>query len=220
MLFAPMLAALVINVSTTADFSPTLIDRVLSETDAIWRPTGLSLIWTRQVPSAARPWLEVVFGTSRGSQSADRGAEPLGWIEFDGGVPKPQVYVSYANALDLLENSYGLVGGVNRMPLLQRETYVGRAMGRALAHEIGHYLFASKVHTDKGLMKATHTAWEFFAPEQGRFRLTVEERALVDARVAAAPLVAATTSESSSPTSRRRASPPPADPPSSESMSG
>ena len=33
------------------------------------------------------------------------------------------------------------------MPLAQREMLLARAMGRALAHELGHYLLASKIHT-------------------------------------------------------------------------
>ena len=42
---------------------------------------------------------------------------------------------------------------------------LARAMGRALAHEMGHYLLASKEHTKNGLMQAHRTATEFFGPD-------------------------------------------------------
>ncbi len=33
------------------------------------------------------------------------------------------------------------------------ETLLGRALGRSVAHEVGHYLLASSQHTDDGLMR-------------------------------------------------------------------
>jgi hypothetical protein len=221
MLLAPAFAALVINVSAPADLSPTLLDRIIAETDAIWRPMGLTLIWNHGDPGAARS-LEVVIGSSRGSARADSTDEPLGWIEFDAGVPRPEVYVSYTNAVDLLERSRGLVGIASQMPLVERETLIGRAMGRALAHELGHYALASKAHDSRGLMKATHTAWELFTTERRMFQITTDERARVEARMAAPsvltglgapPAQHATSSGSSSPTCPPPASPRPGDPP-------
>jgi hypothetical protein len=63
-------------------------------------------------------------------------------------------------------------------------------MGRALAHELGHYLLASKVHTPHGLMKATLTAVELFAPDASDFRLEPAQRHALAARRGADPLVA------------------------------
>ena len=57
-----------------------------------------------------------------------------------------------------MDGAAGVVGIVEQMPQSQRETLLARAMGRALAHELGHYLLASKVHTEHGLMKAVLTA--------------------------------------------------------------
>ena len=35
------------------------------------------------------------------------------------------------------------------MPIFEREMLMARAMGRALAHELGHYFLASKEHTQE-----------------------------------------------------------------------
>lgn len=207
MLLAPVLATLVINVSTPADLSPTLVDRIVAEADAIWRPTGLTLIWNRRPQPVAGSTLRAVISQARGTTPRTSSDEPLGWTTFEAGAPLPLLYVSYANAVELLQNASG--GGVERMPLLERDTYLGRALGRALAHELGHYLFASKGHTRTGLMQATHTAWEFFELARGRFQLTADERAAIDRLAATEAAIAASTSGWSSPT----CPPPPSMPP-------
>ncbi len=226
MLLVSTLATLVIHVSTPAPVAPTLVDRVLAEADAIWRPTGLTLIWNRAPRPSAGATLDVVIGDARGQAHSDSTGEPLGWIEFENGVPLPRLYVSYANAVVLLEESPGVVGRTLQMPPLERDTYLGRAMGRALAHELGHYLLASKAHARSGLMQATQTAWQFFVSRRPRLELTREQRMALQMRMEGASLVASrvpgstaaaanpsSTSDSSTPTCPTPASMPPAESP-------
>ncbi len=204
MLLAPACAALVISISSTADVSPTIVRSVVREATAIWAPADVALVSERQGAEAA-PSIDVVIGRDRGiTHGADT---PLGWIEFDNGHPQQRLYLSYTNAMALLESSRGVVGPVSQMPTLQRETYVGRALGRALAHELGHYLLSTTTHTTSGLMKANFSAFEFFAPEAPHFVLSGPERTLALSRLEGAPAVASATSGSTSPTSPRSASP-------------
>jgi hypothetical protein len=134
------------------------------------------------MPSPYRtPMLRVEIGHERRAGGEYR--LPLGWIVFDDPkTPEQEIYLSYENALVLLDNSAGIVGPTKLMPQLQRETMLARAMGRALAHEIGHYLLASKVHTAKGLMMAVHTASEFFGIERVYFKLAPIEQQRMIAR--------------------------------------
>ena len=133
--------------------------------------------------------LHVVIGENRGVGTSGR--VPLGWIVFDDvTVPEQEIYLSYANARQMMEEARGVVGIIDQMPIMQRETLLARAMGRALAHELGHYLLASKVHTERGLMKATMTAAELFMPDSGAFRLEPAQRRSVAARLRGEPLVA------------------------------
>ena len=76
------------------------------------------------------------------------------------------------------------------MPIAQQHTMLGRAMGRALAHELGHYLLASKVHTRQGLMKAVLTAVELFMPDVSGIRVEPAQRVAIAARLRGEPLVA------------------------------
>jgi len=205
MLLAPAFAALVVSISSSATVSPTLVDRVVGETNAIWKPAGVTIEWKRDAPPGDAS-LDVMIGLERGA--AHTFDAPLGWIAFEAGRPQPHLYLSYANAMSLFESARGVVGLVAKMPIMEREMYLGRALGRALAHELGHYLLELKTHTTTGLMKANFTAVEFFLPEQSHFGITKAQQTAVAARLNQAPLVASATSGSSSPTSPRPASTP------------
>ena len=76
------------------------------------------------------------------------------------------------------------------MPIVQRETLLARAMGRALAHELGHYLLASKVHTNRGLMKAILNAAELFTSDVRGLRIDPAQGQAIVARLRGEPLVA------------------------------
>ena len=204
LLLAPAFAAIVVSISASADVSPSLVGHVVDETNAIWKPAGVTFVWQRdgQQPSTE---VAVAIGHDRGS--AQSHIAPIGWIVFDGGRPERRMYLSIENAVALLDGTRGPREPASEMPLLERETYLGRALGRALAHELGHYLLADKTHTTTGLMKANFSAAEFFTPDRSRFTLTAAQQAIVAARVDQTPLIAATGSGSSSPTSQPPASP-------------
>jgi hypothetical protein len=191
---------MIVTVTTAADLSPSLLKALLTEADAIWRPSGITLLWQaaariatpaeqRELGPFVPNSLHVVIGENHGS--GKNGRVPLGWIVFDDvTVPEQEIYVSYANARQMMEEARSVVGIIDQMPIMQRETLLARAMGRALAHELGHYLLASKVHTERGLMKANMTAAELFMPDSGALRLELAQRRTVAARLRGEPLVA------------------------------
>lgn len=193
----PMLPPMIVTVAAASDVPPSLVSLMLAETDAIWRGAGFTFVWQRvpldawplDTPASRPASLRVVIG--RNQRALVDGTMPLGWIVFDDvSTPEQDVYVSYATAVRLLESATGTIGPINAMPRLQREMLMARAMGRALAHEIGHYLLASKAHADRGLMKAVQTATELFSPDRTRFLVEPAQMTTVAARIASLqPLV-------------------------------
>jgi hypothetical protein len=187
---APVALALppmIVNVTAAPGISPSLVSRMLEETDAVWRNSGVTFVWrpaAREVVPYARvgeegPYvpstLRIVIGNDPGVAHDDR--LPLGWIVFDDvTTPAQEIYVSYLNAQRFIAAAREVVGIVDQMTTVERETYMGRAMGRALAHELGHYLMASKSHTTDGLMRATYTARDLFAYERRHFEIAPAER--------------------------------------------
>src|SRR5439155_20334682 len=113
-------------------------------------------------PAACRA-LDVVIGHDRGAGLERTSKTALGWIVFDGpDAPAHEIYLSYENALAYMAGSRAVVGAIEQMTVLEREMKLARAMGRALAHELGHYLLASKLHTPGGLMQAVHKTSDLF----------------------------------------------------------
>jgi hypothetical protein len=161
--------------------SPSLLRKTLDEADAVWRPAGISFVWEPFDIKRPAAGLQVVVEDLRAASPA---AETrLGWLLFDHDMPARVLHVSYANACALLGNSGEVVGSANRMPIAERETYLGRAMGRALAHELGHYLLASKAHTVTGLMRGTLSAETLFSPIRTRLDLPRTMREMLMARL-------------------------------------
>jgi len=182
MLVTAIAVALTINVAAASDISPTVVTRALAETDSIWRAAGVEFIWKRGPEPYTPGALTVVIGHEQ--RPVREGALALGWIYFDESTPGQRLYISYANVLQLMRESTGVTGPQDRMPIFERGVIMARAIGRALAHELGHYFLASKQHTKSGLMKAHRTAVEFFGPDQRPFKLDGEQRSVITARLA------------------------------------
>jgi hypothetical protein len=196
----PSAPPMVVTVSSAPEVSASLVKRMLEETEAIWRASGFSFVWQRAArefvpyarlaetgPSVAAT-LRVIIGDNPGNARDSR--TPLGWIVFDDErAPQQEIYISHANAKALMEAARPVVGLLTQMPIAQREILLARAMGRALAHEIGHYLLASKVHTERGLLKATRTASELFSSERAGFQIDPAQRQQIAARLRGDALV-------------------------------
>ena len=183
------LPPLVVTVTETTEMPAELVPRVLEEATAIWNTAGVTFVWRRVSPQAAARMdqvpaataLRIVFGTARGVGTEN--GIPLGWIRFDDDEPTREIYVSYRNAVEYLNGSEAVVGLPSQMTMLERDIYLSRAMGRALAHELGHYLLASKEHTRGGLMRATHTASDFFDAQRRAFAIDAAQRQSVATRL-------------------------------------
>lgn len=172
---------LVVSVTAAADIPRTLVTMTLREADAVWRAAGVRFIWERGSGYTLSA-LHVIIG---GGASPVKSVLPLAWIAVgEDGLPTNNVYVSHANAISFMNNSRETVGLTDAMPTLQRHTYLARAMGRALAHEIGHFLLESRAHSEKGLMMASHSSSEFFSVERYAFGIGAAERRKVAARFA------------------------------------
>ena len=182
MLITAIAVALTINVSAASDIPSTLVSRALDETDSIWRAAGVEFVWKRGPAPYTPGALTVVIGHD--VRPVREGALALGWINFDEMMPGQRLYISYANVQQLMRESVAVIGPLDHMPIFEREVLMARAIGRALAHELGHYFLASKEHTKKGLMKAHRSAVEFFGPDDRSFKLDKAQRSLITARLA------------------------------------
>jgi hypothetical protein len=170
---------LVIEVSAVPEVSAPMIAATLAEADAVYRSTGVRFVWRRD----GSPYAQLhVFISNEAGPPRD-GTTTLGWLDFEQDVPGHNIHVSYGNAVRFMDQSREVVGAAAQKTVAEREYLLGRAMGRALAHELGHYLLATKEHSSKGLLKGSRTAQEFFAVDRGAFAIPAIERRQILARL-------------------------------------
>ena len=168
-----------IAVYAPRDVTDSLVSRIREEASAIWASAGISFEWHR-VDSEARAleWpLDITVDDRRAS------AEPggaLGWIMFTDSRPEHSIHLSRACADDLVRATPGLIDA----SFAAHETLVGRALGRALAHELGHYLLRSKAHSSSGLMRRFWNSDDSFGLSRAGLELTTDQRAAAIAYLA------------------------------------
>jgi hypothetical protein len=175
------LAAVTATVRAAPTIPDRLVEEALREADAIWRSNGVALVWQsgEDTAASAEASLRVMFDDGKSTLKDYVGT--LGTIVFADGLPLPNIRLSYANALELLRERYG--GGVNQMTNVERRLHLSRALGRALAHELGHYMLASRQHTVHGLMRALQTTNDLFGPSRRPFELSDAQRCEVLVRL-------------------------------------
>jgi peptidoglycan/xylan/chitin deacetylase (PgdA/CDA1 family) len=181
---APVPSSLTIAVHMTHDMSNTIAKDALREASAIWKLGGVTLDWhaSSEPPGCGgRSTVNVTFDDAPGSVAGPD--VPLGWVTLDAsGVPEGTIFLSRKNALRLVDT----INEYRERPLKFKERLVARALGRALAHELGHYLTGSKEHSVSGLMKGRRLAHEFFSPACVGFNVDGDDRRLAARMVALA----------------------------------
>jgi hypothetical protein len=163
-----------VAVFAAADVSDALVQRICAEAEAIWASAGIAFQWHRPTSSDERcaSLLEVTIDDHLAGVAPD-GA--LGWLTFTPDGPDRSIKLSRAHAEGLLRDT----PETSNFTLATHETLVGRMLGRALAHELGHYLLRSEAHTSHGLMRAAWTSGELVSVSRDGFEPTSEQRAAV-----------------------------------------
>jgi hypothetical protein len=142
------------------------------ETEAIWRPYGVQLEWvdvdtleTRATGVSVDVTVERPDTHAGGIEWASTlgrtfvGPDAWGW--------RP-IRVSFDAVTKVLGDGTSGASGTGRVPAL----YLSRALGRVLAHEIGHVLINGTEHDQTGLMRASFSADQLTQLDRSPFRLT------------------------------------------------
>jgi hypothetical protein len=184
--FPPM----TVHVHTAPSVSPLLLDKTLDEAAAVWRPTGVTFHWKtiaglpREEPDQVTP--RVIIADQKG-QTPKQGGAPLGWVNFRDEEPDQEIHISRTNAAEMLRLTRGPTRPIERMTPLEGSVILGRILGRALAHELGHYLLKTRSHTSAGLMRGRRPVQEFYAPARRGFEVDGAQRQAVAKRIIGAP---------------------------------
>jgi hypothetical protein len=134
---------------------------IMNEAAAIWREYGVSLEWV-EMDCGVAPSIEVLIERS----IRDGGTrEVLGRATILDSIATGPVRISY-EAVEALLDHHAMVTSVTV------DRVLGTAIGRVLAHELGHVLLGSPgYHDAEGLMRAKFQPDDLARPERSRFRL-------------------------------------------------
>lgn len=166
-----------VDVSLESDLSGRAMTLLRAEVERIWAPYGVGFTWDAAGDGVADERLRLTIAdpeTDRPQVSAAHTA--LAWIWFDTPTrPGREIQASVAAARRMVS---GVRPGGRSLRLFpgMEETLLGRALGRSIAHEVGHFLLASPQHTDAGLMRA------IFVPDD-LLRFDEEDYALAPAEL-------------------------------------
>jgi hypothetical protein len=166
---SPLHVRLIADAGTDAE----ILAQAMREVEQIWSAAGLDLTW--MTPHTApellkdRQPLTVVIrpAVTPHGMSATRGTSrctTLGQLLFQNGHPTNYIEVSLGEITSLvMAASYGS-RHVAEYPIGLQRILIGRAMGRVISHEIGHWLFGS-AHTLEGLMRPRLNSYELVNPQ-------------------------------------------------------
>jgi len=151
--------------------SRTVIAALEQEATTIWAPHDVELRWQAPVCAVEDGSFEV--SVVRNVPGASSGLWVLGQTRLQlAGIDRVPVVIDY-HAVETALASLTLdqvATTVGHWPLNRRE--LGRALGRVLAHEIGHVLLGLPNHQRQGLMRRSFGPMELVFPTGWRYRLS------------------------------------------------
>ena len=179
-------ASLHLIVDPAGVLTPAMRLNVLNEAARIWKKESVSLV-TEDSVHCREANAEMVTVT------VDRGHDPqwgdagLGAIHFaSDGTPESVIVLNF-DAVVRIATSAPVMGVHPALwPAGLRDEIIARALGRALAHEIGHYLLRSPHHARSGLMQARYKGSTIGSPNDRQFALTPLDRARLQVALSAA----------------------------------
>jgi hypothetical protein len=162
--------------------SRVLVGVLASEADAIWRPYGLRIDVTESpdVDGLHGLSLEAIVERRMAGPAPRNGASALGraWVDLTN--PFRPIRASFEATEDLLETRPTHARAV---PRIVHDHEMARALGRVLAHEIGHVLLGAPYHTAYGLMRPAYQAQELASIDRRPFELTCGDIARLHSRL-------------------------------------
>jgi hypothetical protein len=155
-----------------------LVPALIAEANLIWRPRGVQIVSVTEdsVPHEnvrlTLNFASLLLAVPSSNGSKGESTSGLGSIWFDeDGVPGDTITIDDAAVMVHIARTT-----LNNRPLADwppavADHVMSRALGRVLAHELGHYLLRSKMHQARGLMRAVFTGSDLAAWDRTRFAL-------------------------------------------------
>jgi hypothetical protein len=158
-----------------------VLAEMMRETMQLWRAAGVQVRWAAlpaggtEVPpeEGSHPQITVIVTPDMPDalRSAPPSARVMASILFVNGKPTTLIGAYPGEVYRLLDTMRMEVRPISDRPAALRHRLTGRVLGRAVAHELGHYLYGSADHAQDGLMRARHRVDDLTSPFRNAFRV-------------------------------------------------
>jgi len=169
-LLASEAPALVLNLHFTSTDSLPIASRrsLMAEAESIWKNGHVRLKWLRESTEADEGDILRVLVVAR---PVPRTSEFAAWTVAElmrlNGTQATAIASTIGARRIVDESRWELLAE----PTAMQDQRLGLVLGRAVSHEIGHYLLQTNTHATRGLMRARIDAREFADLRSGTFRL-------------------------------------------------
>jgi hypothetical protein len=162
------------------DPSPVIVQSMQSEASAIWQRYGVQIQWHASRPDVQCPRVHGTFDVlveyqASSVENASR-LSVLGSTRLaPAAIDRVGIFVDYDETQHLLES----LSASRLIPLAGHPDIgpadIGRALGRVLAHEIGHVLLDAPRHQPWGLMRRSFAPDDLVARQRWVYTLSKKE---------------------------------------------
>jgi hypothetical protein len=165
-LAAPAAARLTVRLASVTTLPDDGRAALRSEVERLWARAGVHIQWAEPISSERRDAsaLQVIVVSRRAVTSSDDHAWPVAEL-VGASTHRPVAVASLEAAWRVVDAAYE-----GTEPTTIRLQRLGRVLGRAVAHEIGHHLLGRQ-HSARGLMRARIDAADFADLRDGGFEL-------------------------------------------------
>jgi hypothetical protein len=172
--FPAVIACVQLTVVGTAT-APDVVQHAVRQAAQIWRAEGVIVGITGDAGSCAIE-TAVEFVTvvmSAAPQTSTRLNLPrLGEIVFGAnGEPHAEIVIASGFLQQEIEKQAWSGQALANRPQTLRHAAAGRAIGRVLAHELGHYLLKTRDHAHRGLMRPVYSLPALLEPKTHKYDL-------------------------------------------------
>jgi hypothetical protein len=151
---------------------------VMGEAARIWAPYGVTFCWGDRGDACGglEVKLRVLLAEDPPPPPRTAHSSPLGWIWFHGSEPGGEIVLSVNGARSLVSRARLGERPLASLPASVIEGQLPAAVGRTLAHEIGHFVLRDRTHARRGLMVSRFTPNQVTFAPAAAFRLPAEAR--------------------------------------------
>lgn len=143
--------------SGVAEHAGPIVRRAIEDA---WRPEGLTFQWVTEGGDDTWRGVDVWIAAVHGMKSSEEAAV-MGIAQFEGDVPLRLIRVSIDAVVGWIRQHQMAAPGAQAPPprdTVDGDLLVAQTLGYAAAHEVGHFVLASRTHASSGLMQAVQRA--------------------------------------------------------------